>query len=682
MIGFGKNNKGTKTSSFWLDPVYFRGSKYSTTEERESGDLLKLASVRRSVANFVNIVTGKNIPVKFASSGMSGTDGKTVVISADLTKFDTVCGLALHEGSHIKLSNFKILENMQNNPRSFFDKKWLNDMSIKYGKTIDETAVLLIGRLKNLTNYVEDRRIDNFIYTNAPGYQGYYESMYEEYWNSPKISEGLKSAFGRDEVWESYAFRVINLTNINTDLRALKGLQEIWNLLDLSNIDRLKKTEDALHVAQKMLEIIEKYTSATSDEKEDGDGEKGDGEPGDGEKGEGEPGDGEKGEGEEGEKSEGDVSSDNQEVDKTSDKGTPQTPPPILTDKDVEALIDALEKQKKFLDGEVDHKQLSDDKKEMVESMEEAGTEQKEVGKGLGGISNGANSVSSIIVKNFNKRILDANPFGIFLNSPSYQNEVEEGMKLGKLLGKKIQIRNEEQTLKTTRLRTGKIDDRLIHSLGYGAEQVFERTFVDVFNPLHLHISIDASGSMCGRKWTQTMIATVAIAKAASMVSNLNVVISFRYTGVAGGRSWSSDHKPLVLVAYDSKKDDIMKVKQLFPYLTCPSSTPEGLCIEGILDLIADGNNNQDSYFINFSDGEPYFSNKNVVYSGDAARLHTKRMMDQMRSRGIKILSYFIGGGYDSMDHFKQMYGKDAENVDVTSLIPLAKTLNKLFIKK
>jgi hypothetical protein len=53
-----------------------------------------------------------------------------------------------------------------------------------------------------------------------------------------------------------------------------------------------------------------------------------------------------------------------------------------------------------------------------------------------------------------------------------------------------------------------------------------------------------------------------------------------------------------------------------------------------------------------------------------------------MRSRGIKVMSYFIGGGYDDMDDFKQMYGKDAVNVNVTSLVPLAKTLNKLFVTK
>ena len=728
-MNIGRKSQGTKTSSFWLDPIYFEGSKYQSAEERESGDLLKMASVRRSISNFVSIVTGKSIPVKFASSGNSKTNGKEVIISADLKNFDTVCGLALHEGSHIKLSSFSILEKMSKDPESFFTTKFLKDMALKYDMSRYDVARMMIKRLMSFTNYIEDRRIDNYIYTSAPGYQGYYESMYDEYWNSPEITQGLKSAMMRDEVWESYEFRVINLTSPDTDLNALKGLKEIWTVIDLKNIERLKTTKAALDVATKVLEIVEKNTVANPPE----DGEEGEGEEGESQEGEGEEGTGtsepskskkkseEKESGDEsGEKSDGDADKNEEDgdtegsedenekgkgeekdgdvdgessntpelgdkkTDKTKDQGTPKTPPPIMTDAEVAKMVEAIERQKEFLDGNIEKKDISDEKKEMVEAMEEAGTEQKEVAKGNDGLKGGT-SCPVIVMKNFNERILKSDPFGIFLNSPDFQDEVDAGFKLGRMLGKKIQIRNEERTLVTTRLRNGKIDDRLIHSLGYGAEQVFERTFTDVFNPLHLHISIDASGSMSGRKWVQTQTAVVAIAVAASMVSNLDVVISYRYTGYAGGNSrhgWHHDHKPLVLVAYDSKVDDITKVKKLFPYLNAPSATPEGLCFEGIMDIMVEGNNTQDSYFINFSDGQPYFSNSKISYSGDSARRHTKKMMDHMRARGIKILSYFIGGGYDDMSDFKKMYGKDAVSVDVTSLIPLARTLNKLFVTK
>ena len=54
-----------------------------------------------------------------------------------------------------------------------------------------------------------------------------------------------------------------------------------------------------------------------------------------------------------------------------------------------------------------------------------------------------------------------------------------------------------------------------------------------------------------------------------------------------------------------------------------------------------------------------------------------------MRFRGIKVLSYFISGNYGTkIDNFQTMYGKDAENVNVTKLNQLTKSLNKRFATK
>ena len=104
---------------------------------------------------------------------------------------------------------------------------------------------------------------------------------------------------------------------------------------------------------------------------------------------------------------------------------------------------------------------------------------------------------------------------------------------------------------------------------------------------------------------------------------------------------------------------------------------------EAIQKEIIDGNNGTDSYFINFSDGEPYFENKDIQYHGHQAVKHTKTQIDNMRDRGIKVLSYFISGKYSSnIDNFKLMYGKDAENVNVTKLNQLTKSLNKRFATK
>jgi hypothetical protein len=86
-------------SSFWLD------RDFDTDFKREDGgvDLTKLAAAQRAIGNFVNIVTGKQIPVVFQSNDSSYTDGERVVIGTKLQDkdFDPAVGLALHEGSHI-----------------------------------------------------------------------------------------------------------------------------------------------------------------------------------------------------------------------------------------------------------------------------------------------------------------------------------------------------------------------------------------------------------------------------------------------------------------------------------------------------------------------------------------------------------------------------------------------------
>ena len=104
----------TNYSSFWLDDNYDNDIDILTglSTKKPGKDLIKLAGYQRAIANFVNIVTGKHVPVKFKQNGNSYTDGKSIVISSNLKDkdFDPAVGLALHEGSHILLSDFEFLQ--------------------------------------------------------------------------------------------------------------------------------------------------------------------------------------------------------------------------------------------------------------------------------------------------------------------------------------------------------------------------------------------------------------------------------------------------------------------------------------------------------------------------------------------------------------------------------------------
>ena len=90
-------------SKFWIgDNSSLVDDFLGTSKKSYKKDLVAIASYKRAISNFVNIVTGKNIPVKFASKGISFTDNKTVTIGSNLNDktFDVAVGLALHESSH------------------------------------------------------------------------------------------------------------------------------------------------------------------------------------------------------------------------------------------------------------------------------------------------------------------------------------------------------------------------------------------------------------------------------------------------------------------------------------------------------------------------------------------------------------------------------------------------------
>ena len=197
-------------SSFWLDNGWDNNSSIFDDEPVKKGvDLVALASYRRAISNFVSIVTGESdIKVTFKANGDSYTDGKQVVISSKLDDklFDSTVGLALHEGSHIKLSDFDFLKGLEHH----IPQEYINRAEV-FGW--DKYEVM--SKVKDLLNYVEDRRIDYFVFTNSPGYKGYYHSLYDKYFHSKVIDKALKSSEYTSSDWDSYIFRIINLTNKN-----------------------------------------------------------------------------------------------------------------------------------------------------------------------------------------------------------------------------------------------------------------------------------------------------------------------------------------------------------------------------------------------------------------------------------------------------------------------------------
>jgi hypothetical protein len=706
-------------SSWWMSD--WETNDYTvvhTSKQDKSKNLYKMAAHRRAIANFVNIVTGKNIPVKFNSKGNSYTDGKSVVISskvAEPNEFDPAVGLALHEGSHIKLSNFELLSDMYKSIQKVVGPAKLKE----WQDTANQKGVSdIIYTIKDILNWVEDRRIDQFIFDAAPGYRDYYRAMYDKYFNDPAIDKGMTSTEMSEETLDSYMFRLINLHSKFSRPNALKGLNEITKLAKLSDINRLKSTDEALIVACDIFEVILTNIDANAQAEENKGKSKGNGNgqgQGSPQAGEGEQEAGEDdieveigedggsdGMGDEGEDFD-EAAGDNEVAEEgkgvvgkikvmLGGKGKNGKPAEgKLSQRQLEILKKKIQKQKEFLRGDVKKGSVSQTENKSLDTIDQSGTELKTVGEELANGTVVTKGIECIVVKKMTQSLLESHDFplaslrynakeGEHQCQSQCASEVAEGIRLGTILGKKLQVRSESRETIFNRQLVGRMDKRMISSLGFGNEHVFYTKEIDAYKKANLHISVDASGSMSGTKWRKTMTNVVALAKAVSMIPNLEIQISFRTT---------SGELPYIVVAYDSRVDKFIKVKTLFQYLQPGGTTPEGLAFEGVMKQMVGSTTDVDSYFLNISDGEPYFHGRGYSYQGYYASKHTRKMVDKIEAMGIKVLSYFVSDYSGDVDAssgsgkvFKDCYGKAASYINVTNVNEVTRTMNGLFMAK
>ena len=318
--------------------------------------------------------------------------------------------------------------------------------------------------------------------------------------------------------------------------------------------------------------------------------------------------------------------------------------------------------------------------------------------------SDGYYSVDTILVTKLKKELIATDVFPLkyveynhfngsysskSVINPNVLKAVNAGLVMGAALGRKLQIRSEVNTTKYMRKPVGKIDRRILSELSFDNENVFHIMDVSKYKKSYIHITVDASSSMRGDKWEKTMTSVVAICKAASMIDNLRVTVSFRTT-FSTSRSHNGSN-PYVVIGYDSSVDKIGKIKSLFPYLYPNGATPEGLSFEAIMKHLPKTSIDTDYYFLNFSDGEPamsYTTNNGVAvnYSQESAALHTKKQVAKIAHEGYAVLSYFIKSeginNPKAIDLFKKMYGKSASFINPSNLLQVAKTMNRMFLEK
>ena len=584
----------------------------------EKFNLIELAHTQRAVSNFVKILTKEEIPVEFFENnkGESMTDGKKIAISSTINmhNIDSVVGLALHEGAHCKHTDFFVLKKISN--------RLLEDN-------------LLGGRrwIEMLLNFIEDRRIDNLVYHNAPGYQDYYRSMYDRYYYSKIVDKGLKGKEYRKEDWESYMFRIINMFNKNADPTALKMLPQVYKAVDLKNIGRLMSTKQSLELAITIYQFINMHFTLFKGP---------------------------------------DLKHQNQ-INKKNAKNKNKV--------SREEIKKAFTKQEEFLKGQTSKTSLSKKETKQVEAIGKSNINIKDI-KVLD------TTCPVHVIKGITPSIIESNLYDIFyINDLKHRPQVEDGIRIGKKLLRKLRIRNEQITLASKRLKSGKIDPRRIYAADF-EEDLFYKIDKANYKPISLHVSIDGSGSMEGTKWWQVLTNTVALGYMALKMDNIDLTISIRTSGKNPNLSSQTAQIPLLILAFDSKVHTLRDLKRL-AYYKANGLTPEGMCLNALNGYIPNSSYYLDSYLINMSDGYPTFEmGRDLYYRGEEAILDTAKAVKNIKKKGVKILSYFIQSSTTETkekelnENFQIMYGKEASFINPKNINEITKTLNNLFLEK
>lgn len=692
-------NNHNLISRYWLDENLYEDLKlkYSINPNICLGELVEKSLILKTISNFVNIITdgNENIDVKFEGQEAKA-DSKEIFISADVEDFDLVCGLSLHESSHIKYSQyvFELLKTAESDLNNLINNKNTvnNPIAIKIAdwhktwkiKITPNSVTRMYQLIHSLINIVEDFRIDTLTQSKFPGYKGYYDKILKKYLFTDKITNALKNDIKLNE--ESYFSYKINIlaflyNHPDNNLLKLKGGKEIVDILEpYQSMIASKSGHDVLDISFKIFETITKYIVKDKQSKQDNNNLV-----------------------DEKSRTQKDNkhnelknknSGKNDNLNNLDDENKPEDNNKLNNEngednnqyileelKNDEQESKAFEELMKALNGEYAKTKLSSDEQYIMNI-----------------ISNNIFKIKTTTVKNpdtgKNHKIdvvvinkLDESVFkyvtGIVNPSMSKYvlEEIKVAINLGRSLGAKLQIMNDTHITKSTRKRYGNIDNRLLSEIGHGNVKIFARSTKTEYKKQFVHISIDSSGSMEGNRFVKSLKLAATIASAATYVNGMRVQVSIRSTSPLIFDNSDIIYKimPHVIIIYDSKFDTLKHITDWWPRLNCPGVTPEAICFEAIKDIIFESSKDKNSYFVNISDGVPEYELQDFVYS-NFARKHTQEVMKSFRKAGIKVISYFIGDYSLSKPFFMDMYGKDANFIDINNINEIARTLNRKFL--
>lgn len=720
-------------SSYWMDDdsydYFYKGREKKgktlsgnfdgfTTQGIDIERAHRLSQLRRAVSNFVRIMTNRtDLQVVFNGGQSSFTNNEVVVISADdnPANFDRVVGTALHEAAHCVFTTnlWSYTKNTRNSTSSKrrimikhgVDLDLINKIQMQgegeVGKWIDDQWDIFF----KILNFVEDRRIDNEVYKRAPGYRPYYQAMYDHYWNHSEIASNL--IFNPElnvPTLESYLTRVINMTNPATKytLNRLPGFKEIVELVDLDNILRFSyhngqaREYDIMDLVAKIYTIIATNAieaAAMPDNMKDQTGQacsSGQCDEGD-ESDESQDGDAESDTSTQENRGEydpnalpnydgalnpsNDTKSEDGSEDLKNDEIAEKVSDELGEDVDDNYDSDQLDSDMEdFLNNESEKDELDEETQDVIDALEDGNTE-------LDSMKINGQDVNYVRMPKLTTKVYDKLvPDNVKSNYRLKEHApwVSNGRRLGQVIVNKIQIRHDKNSHKFTRRKRGKIDPRLIHSLGMGNQNVFYHKIEETYKDTLIYLTIDASSSIAS-SWFDIMTMAVGFGYAAKKINNFDVVINVRY-GISA--VWS-------ITLFDSRTNNLNHLYKMSSAFTSKGGTPESVVYEIEMDYINEMKTlDNNVYFVTLTDGAPnFYGAYGMRNSGEAVTPadHCRKMMHRLAEIGISPLAYFVTPlepeniNYNShvVDTFKKSYGKGAKVVPMKNFTKIADTLNK-----
>jgi len=561
-----------------------------------------------------------------------------------------------------------------------------------------------LNKFYSLINILEDRRIDSIMWKKYAGYHSYYIALYLYYFWDVKTLKAIQSKESRNVTINNYLFHILSFINKNRDLTALPRLKDIYDILDLKNINK-KSSEDIFVDGIKIFQIIYEEVYKDNDvnfnnelkSKEDSDDDFDD--------------------------IEDYVNEINNSI---MDEVTDDTLDEILDDDNnenddenmVDVVNDVINKTIQNLPDDITTddiaKIINDNNNKRIKSIRSSVfRELKSLIDNTVSIVNLQNSENYQIDVIVIKDIKDIDTIGAFsqwgLSNRAKKNEdiFNSATHDGRLIAKQLNILNDTRNVYSRRRTHGNIDNRLLSEYKM-TDKLFYNKFTENTQKSFIHLSLDVSGSIEESMYHKIVKFSYMMAIIANQLHNMKLQISIRYA------SMSNDNNPYVIYMYDSNKNTLADLRQRLNLLKPTGATPEALCFEAITkQLVIDSAGYDNKYLISITDGYPSFATRTVDYSINTYDIndfyslneyiatnsevwnkrttvntlkHINVTINKIFKLGINFMNYFVtSDNYGITDTFSKVYDDAYMNTTTllndTNITKISNDLNKLLIE-